>query len=270
MSADQKPEIMEVRLKWEGSIAVLTIHNEARRNAWSIPIKEAMLDHMKTLSADNKCRGIVLTGAGGVFCSGGDVKNMKARGTRGDGFMERRLNMGAMSFDAIRLMTGGPKPMVMAVEGPAYGAGLSIAMAGDYTVAATNARFSGAQILRGLCPDLGLYYLLTARTNPGRARELLLSGRSFTAAEAEKYGVVHEIVEPGKTLDAAMVAVERFAAIPPLSFALTKSAMLNSYHTLEACFRAEQDYQPVVGLSKDHKESVAAFLEKRKPVYVGE
>ena len=270
MSANPKPEVMEVQLKWEGSIAVLTIHNEARRNAWSIPIKEDMLRHMTMLSADSKCRGIVLTGAGGVFCSGGDVKNMKERGNRGTGFMERRLNMGAISFDALRLMVSGPKPMVMAVEGPAYGAGFAIAMGGDYTVAASNARFSGAQILRGLCPDIGLYYLLTARTNPGRARELLLSGRAINAAEAEKYGIVHEVVEPGKTLDAAMVAAERFAAIPPLAFALTKSAMTNSYHTLEACFRAEKDYQPVVGLSRDHKESVAAFLEKRKPVYTGE
>jgi enoyl-CoA hydratase/carnithine racemase len=82
--------------------------------------------------------------------------------------------------------------------------------------------------------------------------------------------VVHEVVAPGKTLEAAMIAAERFAAVPPLAFALTKSAMINSYHTLEACFRAEQDYQPVVGLSKDHKESVAAFLEKRKPVFTGE
>ena len=71
-------------------------------------------------------------------------------------------------------------------------------------------------------------------------------------------------------LEAGLKACERFAAVPPLAFALTKSAMNHSYHTLEACFRAEQDYQPVVGLSRDHKESVAAFLEKRKPNYTGE
>ncbi len=270
MSANPQPEVMQVDLTWEGSIAVLTINNIARRNAWSVPIKEGMLRHMQALSSDTKCRGIVVTGAGGVFCAGGDVKGMKDRQSRGVGFMDRRLQMGNVSFDAVRLMVHGPKPVVMAVEGPAFGAGLSLAMAGDYTVSANNARFCGAQILRGLCPDIGLYYLLTARTGPGRARELLLSGRQFSAADAEKFGVVHEIVDPGKTLEAAMVAVERFAAVPPLSFALTKSAMTHSYHTLEACFRAEQDYQPVVGLSKDHKESVAAFLEKRKPVYTGE
>jgi enoyl-CoA hydratase/carnithine racemase len=270
MSANPQPEVMEVNLTWQGSIAILTINNVARRNAWSVPVKEDMLRHMKALSSDNKCRGIVVTGAGGVFCAGGDVKNMKNRQANNVGFQDRRLQMGEVSFDALRLMVHGPKPVVMAVEGPAYGAGLSIAMGGDYTVAANNAKFCGAQILRGLCPDIGLYYLLTARTNPGRARELLLSGRMFSAADALEYGVVHELTEPGKALDAAIAQAERFAAVPPLAFALTKSAMTHSYHTLEACFRAEQDYQPVVGLSKDHKESVAAFLEKRKPVYTGE
>jgi enoyl-CoA hydratase/carnithine racemase len=270
MSANPQPEVMQVDLTWKDSIAVLTINNIARRNAWSVPIKEGMLRNMKELSADKKCRGIVVTGTGGVFCAGGDVKGMKDRQAKGVGFQDRRLQMGDVSFDAVRLMVHGPKPVVMAVEGPAYGAGLSIAMAGDYTVAANNAKFCGAQILRGLCPDIGLYYLLTARTGPGRARELLLSGRQFSAADAEKYGVVHELVEPGKALDAAIAKAENLAEVPPLAYALTKSAMTHSYHTLEACFRAEQDYQPIVGLSKDHKESVAAFLEKRKANYTGE
>ena len=79
-----------------------------------------------------------------------------------------------------------------------------------------------------------------------------------------------ESVPDADALEAALVAAERFAAVPPLAFALTKAAMTDGYHTLEACFRAEQDYQPIVGLSKDHKESVAAFLEKRKPNYTGE
>ena len=103
-----------------------------------------------------------------------------------------------------------------------------------------------------------------------RARELLLSGRNFTAQEAERWGIVHEVVEPGRALAAGIEACRRFAAVPPLAFALTKAAMTHSYHSLEACFRAEQDYQPIVGLSRDHKESVAAFLEKRKPVFTGE
>jgi enoyl-CoA hydratase/carnithine racemase len=174
------------------------------------------------------------------------------------------------SSEIVPMLVAGPKPVVTAVEGPAFGVGMGYAVASDYTVAASNARFCAAQIRRGLCPDGLMYYTVTARVGPGRARELLLSGRECSAQEALRYGLVHELVEPGKALEAAIAAAERFAAVPPLAFALTKSAMTHSYHTLEACFRAEQDYQPIVGLSKDHKESVAAFLEKRKPVYTGE
>ena len=269
MSADPKQEVMETRLSWEGDIAVLTIDNVARRNALSNPVRDQMREHLGALIGNKKCRAIVLTGAGGYFCAGGDIKGMKERGAAGQDFMSRRMHLGVY-HDLIRVLVDGPKPVVTAVEGAAFGAGLSLAIASDFTVASHNARFGGAQILRGLCPDAGLYYLLAARSGPGRARELLLSGREFNAEQAVKFGVAHEMVDAGKTLEAALQAAERFAAVPPLAFALTKAAMTHSYHTLEACFRAEQDYQPVVGLSQDHKESVAAFLEKRKPVYTGE
>ena len=213
---------------------------------------------------------LVLTGAGGVFCSGGDVKRQKQNADAGKDFMSRRLSRLGGSTDIITTLVSGPKPVVTAVEGPAFGVGMGYAVASDYSVAAKNARFAAAQIRRGLCPDGLMYYTVTARVGPGRARELMLSGREINGEEALRFGLVHEVTEPGKALEAALVAAERFAAVPPLAFALTKAAMTHSYQTLEACFRAEQDYQPVVGLSKDHRESVAAFLEKRKPVYTGE
>jgi len=267
MSENNTPEINETQLKREGGIAVLTIHNLARRNALSPNVRLGLNGNLAELMADKTCRAIVITGAGGTFCAGADVSGMKKKGEMD--FLSRRASVYEGTSKTVRILVG-PKPVVMAVEGAAFGAGFSLAIGGDYTVAADNARLCGAQILRGLCPDGGLNYLLAARCGPGRARELLLSGRVINGIEAEKHGVVHEVVAPGKTLEAAMIAAERFAAVPPLAFALTKSAMINSYHTLEACFRAEQDYQPVVGLSKDHKESVAAFLEKRKPVFTGE
>ncbi len=265
-------EVMETRLSWDGDIAILTINNEARRNALSPPVRQDMMRHLEALMAERKCRGIVMHGAGAHYSAGGDVKGMKDRTARGMDFMERRINQSpdALSHRIVTALVSGPKPVVQAVEGVALGAGLAYALAGDYTVAASNARFAGSQVLRGLCPDGGFYYLLTARCGPGRARELLLSGRNFTAQEAERYGIVHQVVEPGQALQAGIEACRRFAAVPPLAFALTKAAMTHNYHTLEDCFRAEQNYQPIVGLSRDHKESVAAFLEKRKPVFNGE
>lgn len=268
--SEEKKEVMEANVTWQGEVAILTMNNVARRNAISDPVKYDLSRHMTELAANRKCRAIVLTGAGGFFSAGGDVKSMKERGSAGQGFIERRLRMGGILHTLVRQLVEGPKPVVTAVEGFAYGAGLALAMASDWTVVSKGTRFAAAQILRGLCPDGGLYYLLAARTNPGRARELLLSGRTFSAEDAVNWGVGHELVEPGQALDAAVKAAERLASVPPLAYALTRAAMTHSYHTLEACFKAEQDYQPVVGLSKDHKESVAAFLEKRKPVFTGE
>jgi enoyl-CoA hydratase/carnithine racemase len=262
--------INETRLRREGAIAILTLHNLAKRNAMSPTVRQTLHRHITELMADKACRAIVITGAGEHFCAGADVGAMKGRTEAPPTFIGRRLRAAQGSVTTTSVLIQGPKPVVTAVEGSAVGAGFSLAIASEYTVAATNARFCAAQILRGLCPDGGLYYSLTARCGPGRAREIVLSGRMVSAAQAEQYGIAHELTAPGKTLEAAMVAAERFAAVPPLAFALAKSAMVHSYHTLESCFRAEQDYQPVVGLSKDHKESVAAFLEKRKPTFTGE
>jgi enoyl-CoA hydratase/carnithine racemase len=271
MSAQPKSDVMEMQLRREGGIAIMTINNPSRRNAWSEPVKNDTLKHLASLLSDKSCRAIIITGGKEVFSSGGDVKGMKDRHNRdADDYMSRRLYRTGPGNHIMKTLVSCPKPVVTAVEGAAFGIGMGLAVASDYTVAANNSRFAAAQIRRGLCPDGYMYYTVTARCGPGRAREILLSGREVSAAEAERYGIVHELVEPGKALEAAMVAAERFAAVPPLAFALTKAAMTDSYHTLEACFRAEQDYQPVVGLSKDHKESVAAFLEKRKPVYTGE
>ncbi len=271
MSTGPGNDVMEMQLRREGAIAVLTINNQSRRNAWSQPVKDDCMRHLDSLMVDKSCRAIVITGAGGYFSSGGDVKGMKDRHSENvDDILSRRMHRVQAGNHIIKTLVTCPKPVVTAVEGPAFGIGLGLAVGSDYTVAASNARFAAAQIRRGLCPDGYMYYTVTARCGPGRARELLLSGREFNAVDAERWGIVHELAEPGKALESALVAAERFAAVPPLAFALTKAAMSNSYHTLEACFRAEQDYQPVVGLSRDHKESVSAFLEKRKPVFTGD
>jgi enoyl-CoA hydratase/carnithine racemase len=262
------PEVIEVKLSWEEDIALLTICNLARRNALSDEVNRDLLRHLAELIANPRCRAIVLSGDGGIFCAGGDVKAMARRAAAAEpSFVALRMRFTTLYHPMIRMMVEGPKPIVSAVEGVAYGGGLALACAADYTVAARNTRWCAAQILRGVCPDVALYYLLTARTGPGRARDLLLSGRVFEATDAERWGIAHELTEPGATLATALQVARRFAAVPPLALALTKAAMTHSYQTLEACFRAEQDYQSVVGLSKDHQESVAAFLEKRKPVY---
>lgn len=240
---DEQPE-MGVALARRGTIAILTIENVARRNAFSGPVRNDIDRHIDQLAGNESCRAIVITGAGGTFCAGGDVKEMKTKG--GEGFMWRRLERQKTSSPIMRKLIEGPKPVVTAVEGAAFGLGLGLAVAADYTVAATNSRFAAAQIRRGLCPDALMYYSMTARCGPGRAREILLSGREFDAFAAEQYGIVHELAKPGQALAAAIRAARQFAATPPVIAALTRAAMTHSYHTLDAALRAEQDYQPVI------------------------
>ncbi len=117
----------------------------------------------------------------------------------------------------VRLLLEGGKPVVTAVEGPAFGAGLALALASHVTVASRSARLGAAQIRRGLVPDGGLFHLLTSRVGLGRARELLLSGREFGPEEALRYGAVHELCDEGDALSAAMRRAQQLAELPSLS-----------------------------------------------------
>ena len=270
MSEKTEDERIETQLHLEkDGIAILSINNVRRRNAFSAAVKADMLRHLNGLMADAACKAIVITGVGGMFCSGGDVKSMSENGDDNNNYLSRRFQRGESSSGVMGMLVSGPKPVVTAVEGVAFGVGFGLAVASDLTVAAKDARFCAAQIRRGLCPDGLMYYTVTARCGPGRARELLLSGREFNALEGERYGVVHELTEPGAALEGAIAAAKRFASLPPIAFSLAKSAMTHDYHTLDQAYRAEQDYQPIVQLSNDHRESVKAFVEKRKPMYFG-
>ena len=269
MNETTPPGVMEVRSSREGPVAILTIDNQARKNALSLAIRQGLVAHLRALNVDPTCRAIVITGAGGFFSAGGDVKTMRDRGERDtttEGVIDRRINL-AESQEMARLLLNGPKPVITAVEGFAYGAGLALAMSSDYTVAARDARFCAAQVLRGLSPDGSLYYVMAMRAGPGRARDLLLSGRVIDGAQAERYGVVHELVESGGALQRAIDYARQFARIPPLAVAAVRAALTDSYQALEACHRAERDIAPLLSGSAEHREAVRAFLEKREPVF---
>jgi enoyl-CoA hydratase/carnithine racemase len=160
--------------------------------------------------------------------------------------------------------------VIAAVEGGAFGVALSLVASTDYAISTTNARFQASQVRRGIIPDGGMFYTIAARCGLGRARELLVSGREFNGVEAERYGLVHELVEPGEVMEAAVKAAERYAELPPLSVAFTKSALAYNFQSLDAAIEAERHFQPIVHATKDHAEAVSAFLEKRKPEFIGE
>lgn len=246
------------------AVAIVTLHYPERRNAFGLAMRQALAERLEALLyATPDCRAIVLTGAGGAFCSGGDISEMKPRG-----ILELRQR-NRLPLQVFEMLAAGPKPVVAAVEGPAMGAGLALACACDFIVTARDARYCAAFIRVGLLPDTGLYWSLAQRVGAGRARQLMMTAREFSGEEAQAYGMVNEVVEPGAALQAACALARRFEALPPTALAHLRAALAGGCDTLEATIETEIALQPVLRRSPDHQEAVAAFMAKRPPNFAG-
>ncbi len=248
----------------EGAIASVTLNNPKRRNALSPEVKAGLVDAFTSLNDDATCRAIVLAGAGGVFCSGGDM-NTLGKGT----LMENRARFekgGAL----IRLIINSPKPVVAAVEGFAVGAGLSLATACDYVVMAANATASCAFVKVGLHPDYAGLWSLQRRVGSSKAAEMAMLGDKIDGVEAGRLGIANRVVDPGQAMTVALEVARRYAENAPIATALIKASLAAGSGSLEECLQSEVNLQPALMQTKDHLEAVAAFLAKRKPVFTGE
>ena len=250
-----------VLLERDGAVAILTLNDPDRVNAFSLAMRDALIARMAELNEDPDCRAIVLTGTGPSFSAGGDLKDMREQTV----FQGRaRLRKGSATL--MRSMIAGPKPIIAAVEGYAYGAGLALSAASDYVVAASNAKFSCAFIKVSLLPDLGLLWTLPRRIGLGRAKRYMVLGTPFDAVRAEAIGLVDDLTEPGGALSRAREVAEEMAQAPPLAVEAMKSALAEG---LDDALRREVDLQPMMLVSEDFQEGKNAFFEKRKPRFVG-
>ncbi len=253
-----------VLINRDGAVAIVTINNPKRRNAMSPEVKTGLGDAFASLNDDAGCRAIVLTGAAGVFSSGGDITTL-GKGT----LMENRRRF-EKTAALVRLVIASPKPVVAAVEGFAVGAGLSLAMACDYVVMASNATVSCAFVKVGLHPDYAGLWSLQRRVSPAKAAEMAMLGDKIDGAEAGRLGIANRVVDPGQALDVALEVARRYTENPPLAMALIKASLAAGSGSLEEGLQAEVNFQPVLMSTRDHAEAVAAFLAKRKPVFTGE
>ena len=240
----------------DGGVLTLTLDYPERRNALAMKLREELHRLLDAAQGDATVRAIVLTGAGGTFCSGGDLTGMDVRDAAAGRERMRRTHR------AIRLMVAGSVPIVAAVVGWCVGAGLSLACACDSLVAAEDARFLAGFNKVGLMADLGLPYTLPARIGVARARQMLFYGTQLDARQAEPIGLVDRVVPKGKALETAMEMARFLAAQAPLPMALTKQILAEG---LDRALEDERHFQTDCFLSADHAEGRAAFLAKRDP-----
>ena len=244
----------------DGATAVLTLDNPGRRNALAVPMRQALVDALERIEGDREVRAVVLAGAGGTFCAGGDISGMDVADLAAG---RERFRL---THRLVRLMVKGGKPLLAAVEGWCVGAGLSLALCCDTVVAAEDARFAAGFGKLGLIADLGLLHTLPARVGQGRARQILLYGETLPAADAERIGLVDRLAPPGGALEAALARARLFHDAAPLPVALTRQHLAAG---LDAVLDWEREVQSALFLTADHAEGKAAFLAKRPPVFRG-
>jgi 2-(1,2-epoxy-1,2-dihydrophenyl)acetyl-CoA isomerase len=248
----------------EHGVRTITINRPERKNAITVPMRGELADLMRASHADPDVRAVVITGAGGTFCSGADVKGMEQ-------LKDPKLARARVETiqNVARSIATGPTPVIAAVEGIAFGAGLGIALACDHIVAANDARLSAAFVNVGLFADIGVLFTLPQRVGPARARTMMMLAQMVHADEALRIGLVDQLSEPGGAVIRATEVALTLAAGPPLAVAAVKRAFVGLPTSLAESLEIETAMQaPLLG-SEDFLEAITAFTEKRTPTFSG-
>jgi enoyl-CoA hydratase len=260
-SAVRHDDAKGVLVERDSGIMTITIDRPAVRNAIDWVTAVAIEQALEELDADPSLVVAVITGAGGTFCAGMDLKDF-ARGGR--------LPRTERGFAGITKRP--PRtPVIAAVEGFALGGGCEITLACDLVVAARDASFGLPEVRRGLTAAAGGLFRLPRRVPYHVAMELILTGRAFDAERAERFGLVNRLTEPGEALPEALRLAAEIAANGPLAVAASKRVVVDSQDwPLAEAFERQAPILDPVRESADAKEGARAFAEKRRPVWQGE
>jgi 2-(1,2-epoxy-1,2-dihydrophenyl)acetyl-CoA isomerase len=249
-------------------LLTITMNRPDRRNALNPDMTRGLVEAARRASEDHEVRAVLLKGAGGTFCVGGDVKSM-AEGRAPLPYEAKLANL-RRGMEVSRILHQMPKPVVAQVDGAAAGAGLSIALACDLRIAGETAKITTAFAKVGLSGDYGGTYFLTHLVGSAKARELYLTSPVLTAREALALGMVTRVVPDAEVEAAAQELAMSLAQGPTVTLGYIKKNINNAEHlSLEACFDAEAMHHSRCGDTADHKEAVKAFVEKRKPSFAG-
>ncbi|HEX5871762.1 MAG TPA: enoyl-CoA hydratase-related protein [Longimicrobium sp.] len=269
MSASASTSAQTVLLRVEDGVAWITLNRPGRLNAFAGTMRDDLHDAIDRAASSPDVRVLVITGAGRGFCTGADVEVMSDLLSRGDDATFGTLVEAGMRV--IRRLQSIRQPVIAAVNGPAAGAGAALALACDFRIASEKASIGFTFNRIGLHPDWGATYALPRLVGPGRAAELVMSGRMVDAREAERIGLFEQVFAVDWFEDEVKKTARELADKPPLALTLAKQTLAASLDSgLDALLAAEGERQMRCFRSADAREGITAFNEKRKPVFRGE
>lgn len=243
-------------------VALLRLNRPEVRNALNMATRRLLAEHFRTLSADSATRCIVVTGAPEAFAAGADLREL-ADATAVDMILRNTHLLWQAIADC-------PKPVIAAVSGLALGGGCELAMHADMIIAGEGASFGQPEIRVGIMPGAGGTQRLTRAVGKFKAMKMVLTGQPASAREADAMGLVTEVVPDSEVLDAALKLAAQIARLPPLAVQQIKEVLLAGQDApLGTALALERKAFQLLFATEDQKEGMRAFLEKRKPSYIG-
>jgi 2-(1,2-epoxy-1,2-dihydrophenyl)acetyl-CoA isomerase len=251
----------------DDGVANIALNRPERLNAFDTTMHDELYMALGGAAQDEEVRSIVLRGEGRGFSAGADLAQV-VRDADGDPDLGEYLRTTYSRL--VTRMVRIEKPIVAALHGPVYGAGVGLALACDLRVAGQSAKFSVAFIKIGLMPDAGVTFLLPRVVGLGKAMEMSMLGDALDADEAYRIGLVNKVVADDSLSEEARNLADRLAAMPTSALGRLKQSLYASFETdLETALEREAEGQTFCGSTQDHKEGVTAFFEKREPKFTG-
>lgn len=256
--------LRDARLSIEDGIATFTHIRPQRRNPLSLELRADYIDMLDRVENDRGIRALILSGEGGAFCAGGDLRSLQERMAsddpeiNGPDAMRRRIVSVHSWFDRLRNLE---MPVIAAVDGPAAGAGMSIALAADFILASTRASFTMSFVKIGLVPDMAAFYTLPRIVGMSMAKELMMTARRLGAEEAQRLGIVHALHAPEALAAQAQQFAHRFDGASRHALAQTKRLLHKSFETPYATLmELEANAQAVAAATPEHARAVRGFM----------
>ena len=256
-----------VLLEKNDGIGLVTLNRPEYKNAFSRELILELAQTFQDVGADDEINVVVVTGSGDAFCAGGDLKNHPAFTTDDPIFREKIAGEGGLITRALYKM---PKPVIAAVNGPAVGAGIELALNCDIRIASDRAQFSEVFVNVGIMPDMGGTWLLPRIIGMGRALEMILTGNFVDAQEAYRIGLVNHVVPHDELMEKTMKMAKRFAKGPLESYRRSKWAIYRAMGIdLDAALEHEAVSQGLLLGTEDVRSAAQAFANKKAPVFKG-